>query len=43
MTLNGTCTFCVMADWRKEAHVALALMIALVMKMLHVVSQRMAE
>jgi hypothetical protein len=32
-----------MADWRKEEHVALALMIALVMKMLHVLYQRMAE
>ena len=43
MTLNGTCTFCVVADWRKEEHVALALMIALVMKMLYVLCQRMAE
>src|SRR6266700_4573272 len=38
-TLNGTCTFCVLADWRKEEHIALALMIALVMKMLHVLCQ----
>ncbi len=42
-TLNGTCTFCVLADWRKEEHIALALMIALVMKMLHVLCQCMPE
>src|SRR2546426_3864896 len=42
-TLNGTCTRCVFADRRKEEYVALALMIPLVMKMLHVLRQRMAE
>ena len=42
-TLNGACTLCVMADRREEQHVALTLMIPLVMKMLHVVRQRMAE
>src|SRR5439155_8434383 len=42
-TLNGTCTFCVLADWRKEEHVVLALVIALVMEMRHILRQRMAE
>ena len=35
-TLQRAYTYRVLADWRKEEHVALALMIALVMKMLHV-------
>ena len=35
-TLNGTCTLWVLADHRREERVALALMIPLVMKMLHV-------
>src|SRR5205807_9025191 len=42
-TLNGTCTRCVWANRRKEEHVALALMIPLVMKMLHVLRQHMAK
>jgi hypothetical protein len=32
-----------LADWRKEQDVALALMIPLVMKMRHILRQRMAE
>jgi len=43
MTLNGTCTFCVVADWRKEEHVALALMIPFMVKMLHMLRQRIVE
>src|SRR5882724_4372762 len=42
-TLNGTFTLCILADCRKEQHVALALMIPLVMKMLHILRQCMAE
>jgi hypothetical protein len=42
-TLNGTCTFWILADFRKEEHVALALMIALVKQMRHILRQRMAE
>ncbi len=42
-TLHQALTLCVVADRRKEQHVVLALMIALVMKMLHVLRQRMAE
>jgi hypothetical protein len=42
-TLNGTLTRRVWADRRKEHHVTLALMIPLVMKMLYVLCQRMAE
>jgi hypothetical protein len=43
MTLYRAFAFCVLAARRKKQHVALALMIPLVMKMLHVVRQRMAE
>ena len=43
MTLNGTCTCCGLADRRKEEHVALALMIPFVMKMLYILRQHMAE
>src|SRR6267142_6775664 len=35
-TLKWACTLCVLVDRRKEQHVALALMIALMMKMRHV-------
>jgi hypothetical protein len=42
-TLYWTFTLCVLAGHRKEQHVALPLMIPLVMKMLHVLRQRMAE
>src|SRR5712691_8535170 len=42
-TLKWACTLCVLADCRKEQHVALALVIPLVMKMRHVLRQRMAE
>ena len=42
-TLKRSCTCGVLADRRKEQHVALALMIPLVMKMRHVLRQRMAE
>jgi hypothetical protein len=42
-TLNQALTLCVVADRRKEQHVALALMIPLVMKMPHVLRQRTAE
>ena len=41
--LYGALTLCILADWRKEQHVALALMIPLMMKMLHILRQRMAE
>ena len=42
-TLKGACTLCVLVDRRKEQDVALALMIPLVMKMLHILRQRMAQ
>jgi transposase len=42
-TPNRAFTRWVLADRRKEPHVALALMIALVMKMLHILRQRVAE
>ena len=42
-TLNGTLTRRVWADRRKEQDIALALMIPLVMKMRHILRQRMAE
>jgi hypothetical protein len=42
-TLNGTLKGHFWADRRKEQPIALALMIPLVMKMLHVLCQRMAE
>jgi hypothetical protein len=41
-TLYRAFALCILAARRKEQHVALALMIPLVMKMLHVVRQRMA-
>ena len=37
-TLQWACTLCVWADRRKEEHVALALMIALMMKMRHILA-----
>jgi len=43
VTPNRTLMRRVWADQRKEPHIALALMIPLVMKMLHVLCQRMAE
>src|SRR5215831_19945292 len=43
VTPNRTLTRRVWADRRKEQHNALALMIPLVMHMLHVLGQRMAE
>src|SRR4029434_5232851 len=42
-TLYRALTLCVWADCRKEQHVALALVIPLVMKMCHVLRQRMAK
>ena len=42
-TLKWACTLCVLVNRRKEQHVALALMIALMMKMRHILRQRMAE
>jgi hypothetical protein len=42
-TLHRAFTLCVVADWRKEQHVALALMIALVMKVFHILRRCMAE
>src|SRR6187200_763340 len=41
--LKWACTLCILVDRRKEQHVALALMIPLVMKMRHVLRQRMPE
>ena len=41
--LNRPFALWVLADHRKEQHVALALMITLVMKMFHIRRQRMAE
>ena len=38
-TPNRAFPLCVLADWRKEQDIALALMIPLVMKMLHVCIQ----
>ena len=43
MTLKWPCMLCVLVDRRKEPHVALALMIALMMNMRHILRQRMAE
>ncbi len=42
-TLKWACTLGVLVDRRKESYVALALMIALMMKMRHILRQRMAE
>src|SRR6266705_2981089 len=42
-TLHRALTLCVLADCRKEQHVALALVLPLVMKMRHILRQRMAE
>src|SRR6266513_1157194 len=42
-TLNGAFTLCVLADRRKEQHVALALVIPLMMKMRHILRERMAQ
>ena len=42
-TLYGTYTCCRLADCGKEQEVVLTLMISLVMKMLHILCQRMAE
>ena len=42
-TLNRAFTRWGLADRRKEPHIALALMIPLGMKMLHILPQRMAE
>jgi hypothetical protein len=41
--LDRACTLGVWADRREEQHVALALMIPLVMKVLHILRQRLAE
>jgi len=43
MALDRACTVCVWAARREEQHVSLALMIPLVMKMRHILRQRMAE
>src|SRR5262249_37653776 len=43
MTLPRACTYRVLADRRKEQDIALALMIALVMIMLHVFMERMPQ
>src|SRR5690349_17709316 len=42
-TLDGACTLWLLADGRKEEHVVLSLVIPLVMKMLHILCQRMPE
>ena len=42
-TPNQAFTYCVLADRRKEQHVALALMISLVMIMRHILRQHMVE
>src|SRR6266540_1287978 len=42
-TVNGAFTLAVLAGRKKEQHVALALMIPLVMKMRHILRQRMTE
>ena len=42
-TLKWACTLCVLVDHRQEQHVALALMMPLVMKMRHILRQRMTE
>src|SRR6516225_8653643 len=42
-TPHRTCVRFVLVDGRKEQHVALPLMIALVMKVCHILRQRMAE
>jgi len=42
-TLQRACTYRVLADRRKEQNIVLALMIALVMIMLHVLVERMPE
>ena len=41
--LDRACTLCVWAARREEQHVILALMIPFVMKMRHILRQRMAE
>jgi hypothetical protein len=41
--LQRALALCVLVDRRKEQHIALALMIPLVMKMRHILRQRMAE
>jgi hypothetical protein len=41
--VHWACTLWSVAESRKEQHVALALMIPLVMKVLHVLRQRMVE
>jgi hypothetical protein len=43
MALDRACTLCVWADRRKEKRIALALMIPLMMKMRHILCQRMAK
>ena len=43
MALDRVCTLCVRADRRKEERIALALMIPLMMKMRHILCQRMAK
>src|SRR6266446_4491197 len=42
-TLHRALTLCVLADGRKEQHVALTLVIPLIMIMCHILRQRMAE
>src|SRR6266540_1573211 len=42
-TLYGAFTLCVLADRRKEQHVALALMISLVMIMVHILLEHLPE
>src|SRR2546427_3463 len=42
-TLNWRCTLRILADCRKEQHIAFALVIPLMMKMRHILRQRMAE
>ena len=42
-TLQWACTYCVLAARRKEQHIVLTLMIALVMIMLHVLVERMPQ
>jgi len=42
-TLHRALALCLLADRRKEQDIALALMIAFVMKMRHILRQRMVE
>src|SRR5215831_2326485 len=43
MTLYGTSALCLVADHRKEEHIAFALMVSLAMIVLHILLKRMPE